>query len=400
MRQPRIRGLATLVGVLATLVVAPGEVGAAAPTQQPWGPAPANVASYRNGTVLHAKPVNASIFGIPLPAKAWQVQYKSIDNHGAPNVYVATILVPTAAWHGSGPRPLVSYQFAEDGLAYKCAPSYELTAGLAGFSLSAGEPPGIMTLALLRGWALVVPDYEGPDSEFLGAAGSAHGVLDGIRAAKNFTTAGISRSAPVGIWGYSGGALASVWAAMSQPRYAPELTIAGVALGGTPASLTASALAFDKLPLESAALNVLFDGLDRSYPQRHLLGYLNPSGRAAVTRSESDCLIDPVVTSPLAHLKTYGVTVAELNAMTKGVSPLDYPGIPAEPVLMYHSVLDELAPVTQMRKLAAKFCDEGVAVTKVESLLGEHTLWAPLGAPTAVQYLADRFAGKPARRTC
>ncbi|MFF3397056.1 lipase family protein [Streptomyces sp. NPDC002659] len=40
--------------------------------------------------------------------------------------------------------------------------------------------------AVERGWSVIVPDYEGPASEFLGAAAAAHGILDGIRAARSF----------------------------------------------------------------------------------------------------------------------------------------------------------------------------------------------------------------------
>jgi len=48
---------------------------------------------------------------------------------------------------------------------------------------------------------------------FLGAKGEARGVLDGLSAARAFAPAGIEKSAPIGLWGYSGGAFASSVAA-------------------------------------------------------------------------------------------------------------------------------------------------------------------------------------------
>lgn len=58
----------------------------------------------------------------------------------------------------------------------------------------------------------------------------------------NFQELGLDASAAkVALWGYSGGALASAWAAQQQHSYAPELydKIVGSAFGGTPVDLGA-----------------------------------------------------------------------------------------------------------------------------------------------------------------
>jgi alpha-beta hydrolase superfamily lysophospholipase len=57
------------------------------------------------------------------------------------------------------------------------------------------------------------------------------GILDGVRAALGCERPGLSPSAPVALWGSSGGGLASAWAAESRGRYAPELNIVGAVLG-------------------------------------------------------------------------------------------------------------------------------------------------------------------------
>lgn len=409
MRRTRTTILATVGGVLAAATLtaglsapAPAEVASAigdAPAEQPWGPAPANIGSYKNGEILNSKQVEANILEVPLPATAWQVRYKSIDVHGDPNVYITTVLVPKTEWTGSGPRPLVSYQFAEDGVAYKCAPSWQLSGGGTA-ALGGGEPVGLLLLALARGWAVTAPDYEGPASEFAGADGSAHGVLDGIRATRNFSAAGVSADAPVGLWGYSGGAMASAWAAAAQPSYAPDVKLAGVALGGTPASLAATAKAFNAIPGVSSAINVAFAGIDRSYPERNISQYLNETGRAQMRAAGNDCVYSGITRNPFASLANSGVTDAELDTMVKGISPLDFPGTPKAPILMYNSIIDEFAPIGPARQLAKRYCDAGLRLKKVESFLGEHALYAITGAPVAVSYLADRFAGKAAPTTC
>ena len=56
-------------------------------------------------------------------------------------------------------------------------------------------------------------------------------MLDGLRAALSTERLGLSPAAPIGLWGYSGGGLASAWAAEMSGSYAPELNIVGAVLG-------------------------------------------------------------------------------------------------------------------------------------------------------------------------
>ncbi len=76
-----------------------------------------------------------------------------------------------------------------------------------------------------------VPDHEGPDGIWGAPYEPGYCILDGIRAALNSERLGLSPSAPVALWGYSGGGLASAWAAELCADYAPELNIVGAVLG-------------------------------------------------------------------------------------------------------------------------------------------------------------------------
>src|SRR4051794_12365292 len=160
-----------------------------------------------------------------MPAKAWQVKYKTLDNQGAPTATVTTVMVPTAPWTGPGRRPLVSYQVAEDGVGGKCSASYALRTGTQpdsqASSGNAQTETAAMRQALDRGWAVAAPDYEGPRSAFLGADIEARETLDGVRAALRFAPAGLGALTPIGLWGYSGGAFASALTAQLQHSYPP-----------------------------------------------------------------------------------------------------------------------------------------------------------------------------------
>lgn len=62
--------------------------------------------------------------------------------------------------------------------------------------------------------------------------------MDSIRAILSSGLGLEASCAKYALWGYSGGALASEWAAELQVQYAPELNFAGVALGGLTPNVT------------------------------------------------------------------------------------------------------------------------------------------------------------------
>src|ERR1700685_3170764 len=94
------------------------------PHSDPFYAVPSGIAGLPNGTILKSRSVSVAAYGVPLSVHAWQVQYKAKDANNKRTAMVTTVMVPTSAWTGSGPRPLVSYQTAEDGADQKCAASY------------------------------------------------------------------------------------------------------------------------------------------------------------------------------------------------------------------------------------------------------------------------------------
>jgi hypothetical protein len=392
------RGLA-LLALLVVGACAPAMAVAAPPVPEddPFYAVPAGIDELANGAVLASRQITAYSGPLPMPARAWQVKYKTLDNEGAPTATVTTVMVPTAPWTGRGPRPLVSYQVAEDGVGGKCSASYALSGGHSGSN--AESETSAMREALRRGWAVTAPDYEGPDSAFLGPDIEAQGTLDGIRAALGFAPAGLRAGTPIALWGYSGGALASTLAAQLQPAYAPDLALAGVALGGAVGDLNASMAAFDKIGAGGAAVIVGLVGLDRAYPEKNLTQYLNPAGRKAYAASQRDCLGDAIGKYPGKKVSDFGTVTDDVRQMLRDISPLGRAGVPSAPVYDYHASQDELAPVGPDRELMAGWCTQGVTVQHVE-LPGEHFSMVATGLPGVLSFLTDRFAGRPATSTC
>jgi len=393
-----------LLPVIAVLVLAPAaQAQVPQPDDDPFYAVPGNTGELKDGAIIHSREIAPTAMSLPMPAKAWQVLYKTVDNTGAPTATVTTIMVPDAPWRGKGPQPVLSYQTAEDGAGTKCAPSYAIRAGIAATSNSAPETL-LMMQALQRGWIVVAPDYQGPRSMFLGAEGEARGVLDSLRAARAFAPAGIDPGAPIGLWGYSGGAFASTVAAQLQRHHAPELKLSGVALGGVPADVKATIKKFSG-SLFGGALIMGFVTVDRAYPEYKLTQYINDAGIKAMAQSQEDCINDAVIKHPLASIEQYAkdpkiLDGPELKPMFEEMSPLTFPGVPAAPVYEYHARLDQLAPIGPARALINRFCRAGVRVQHVEDRLTEHIGLVALGATGAMDYLGDRFAGKPAPSTC
>lgn len=397
-------GLPAAAAILAVaLLVAPAVAQVPKPDDDPFYDVPAGVEALRDGEIIRSREIQPTAMSIPMPARAWQVLYRTVDNTGAPTATVTTIMVPNANWTGAGPRPLLSYQTAEDGAGTKCAPSYAIRAGLAASSNSSGET-FLMMQALERGWTVVAPDYQGPRSMFLGAEGEARGVLDGLRAARSFAPAGIDPGARTALWGYSGGAFASSVAAQMQPRHAPELELAGVALGGIPADVKETIRKFSGTVF-GGALVMGFVTVDRAYPEYGIKQYLNERAYAAMARSQEDCINDAVMKHPFGSIEAYqrfpgALDTPALQPMFAEMSPLTFPGTPDAPVYAYHAVNDELAPIGPARELVERFCRAGVPVQRVESAIDEHITLVPTGAPGALAYLSDRFAGKAAPNNC
>ena len=367
--------------------------GLAEPNDDPFYRPPAGFESTPPGTVLATRPVTVTGLGVPVPVDAQQFLVRSTAARGEPTAVVGTLMVPKAPY-AAGARPLVSYQPATDSLGDQCNPSYKLRAG------TEYELP-LMMQALQHGWAVVVTDYQGPQNAFAAGRMAGHAVLDGIRGAEALPGTGLAGAAtPVGLWGYSGGGLATSWAAELHPGYAPELNIAGVASGGTPSDFEAAVRQIDGSIASGLAL-LASTGLTRAYPE--MLTLLNDAGREMVRRIGDMCVGEAVSAFRFRHLNEFTTSndpIAE--PVAQAVLELNHLGrlTPKAPVFLYHSVFDELIPFRTAQVLQADWCRAGGHVTLHADALSEHSSLAATGAPLAVSYLASRFAGVDVPATC
>ncbi|MFE9931520.1 lipase family protein [Streptomyces sp. NPDC005533] len=384
----------TALAAVAALAVS--AVPAAIPTA---GAAPASApasASAPGDIVASAPSAFHPLPGQPTNTRAWKIHYRSTTADGAPNVVSGTVIVPQDG--RTGPRPLITYAVGTVGLGDSCAPSDNLPRGTA-------MEANLIQQLTLRGWAVVVTDYEG-----LGTPGvhtytvgrsAGHAVLDAARAAQRLPGTGLSPTDPVGIMGYSQGGQASSWAAELQGAYAPELQVKGTATGGVPADLLEVA-DFNNGSYGAGLIFMAAAGQDAAFPELKLDSYLNPAGRLLVAGMKENCVaIDAVAGSfkRISDLTTRDPLAqpdwrARLNQSRLGRTA------PAAPVYQYHALGDELIPYGVGRRLRSDWCARGANLEFDTVWVGEHVSGVITHSLAAGDWLADRFAGRTTHANC
>jgi hypothetical protein len=378
------------------LLAPPAQAEVPRPDDDPFYAAPAGLERARPGDILRTRQIDVTALGVPLPIEGHQLLYRTRDTHGAPEAAVATVILPLSAPPAGG-RPLLSYQPAEDTLTRDCASSYEIRQG------KMPELPEAMVPLLREGAALVVPDYEGPHSQWVAGVQAGHAVLDAIRATERFKPAALAGAkTPVAVWGYSGGAQATAWAAELQPHYAPELDLVASAHGAAPYVLRKTVAYLDGSPYAGIVLAAVV-GMGRAYPEMRLDDVLNDAGKAMRAKVGDQCIEQFAGEYPGAHLDDFTrLPKAQDLPYVSRVIDADDLGhrTPGAPTYLYQSATDELEPVAGADAIVANYCRRGVPVQYVRAPAGEHIEFQIQGAPAAAAYIADRFAGKPAPNTC
>ncbi|QWC86502.1 lipase family protein [Nocardioidaceae bacterium] len=183
------------------------------------------------GTVLKSRTLAYSLGGLPLPVEVEQILYRSNDARGCATANATSVLKPPLPLN---PDRVVAYQSFYDSLDPTHGPSYTFAGSTDPGAQVANVELTQIAAFLTAGYTVVVADTQGPTADF--AAGPEYGrtTLDSLRAAIRHPGAGIPRRPDIGLYGYSGGAIGTAWAASLAPRYAPAIDrlLVGAANGG------------------------------------------------------------------------------------------------------------------------------------------------------------------------
>ncbi len=407
-RKVVVLGAVTCVGVVAAVGAAvPGMAGAdpdpatdvvhpvrdpasvmPTPLDDPFYTPPPDFEKLRPGTVLAARGIDIGPEATPVTATELLIRSTDAKDHPVP--VVATLLVPVAPWQGPGPRPLVADNVAIDSLGNDCAPSQQLRKGLAADLRS-------VQLPLSKNYAVIVPDHQGPRQAYAAGRMAGHAVLDSIRAAVHTPESGLSPDAPTVVSGYSGGAIATGWAAQLAPEYAGELNLVGAVVGGVPADF---GMLINTMNGANAAAGVFLAatlGLAREYPE--IMALFNDNGWRLSQFAKDLCFLDVALLGALAPIPA--------ETLTDVPHPMKLPMIreilaenrlgsaaPRVPVFMYHGINEVWVPFAGAEHLYDDWCRLGVPV-RFEAYLGEHIIVDNAGVSAANSWIDQRFAGGP-----
>lgn len=372
------------------------------------------------GTVLDTRGVSYHILGLPTLLETTQLLYRSTSQTKAPTVNVTSVIQPRGL---RDKTKVISYQSAYDSLNQNDEPSYAISGGCPTF---AGVVPnvelGVFGPFLAEGYTVIVPDTEGQSADF--AAGPEYGMntLYSIKAALNSST--IDSDAKVAMLGYSGGAIATEWAAEYAPTYAPDVDehLIGAAIGGLLVHPAHNLHYVDGSLMWAGVMAMALVGIARAF-HIDFTPYLSDRGVQICNEIQAASIVDvlglryerlkwtdlakPEYPTP-ESIPLYVETVNKLIMGTGGTprTPLfigqgaggeregtsgNKPGIGAG---------DGVMIAGDVRTLARKYCAAGRTVHYEEYDALSHIFSLALWLPNSIAWIKQRFAESTAPQNC
>ena len=372
------------------------------------------------GTVLKTRTVPVHIESIETPLSAVQLLYRSTSELGKPTVNVTSVILPPVK---ALTPTVLSYQSFYDSLSTEDDPSYAISGG----NPTGGEIPqvesALIAPSLLAGETVVIPDTEGEEADFSAGPVYGYNTLDSLRAALSSPATGLTSTTKIGLAGYSGGAIATEWAAQLAPTYAPEINsdIVGAAMGGVLVDPAHNLRYIEGSSSWASVIPMSLDGLTRAFHLK-LARYLTPYGLELLKEDENVSITNKKSTPGLTWAElakpqyptpeTIPVFVRTANKLIMGQE-----GTPTVPLLIGQGNGGEEFEGTSgtkpgigpgdgvmiagdVRSLAREYCERGVEVQYTEYQHLGHIEGAVPWLPEAEAWLAGRFAGLQAPQDC
>ena len=374
------------------------------------------------GTILKSRTISVYIAGLQTSLKATQLVYRSTDALQRPAANVTTIFAPDCAKVScANKNKVISYQSFYDSLNPEDGPSRAYAGGRRLPDLLPAVETVLFGTYVKKGYTVVISDTEGQKANFAAGPEYGYNTLDSIRAAFNAPQIGLSRDAKVVMMGYSGGAIATEWAAELAPSYAPDLkpNLIGAAFGGTLVSPEHNLTYVEGTPIWGGVMPMAVIGVSRSY-EIDIQKYLTPRGLEVYDKMQKASiayvlgmyrdvtwkdLVKPEY-QDRTKIKEYVEAVNKVIMGTGGTPeiPLQigqgtggiWEGTKPSPIW---GAGDGVMLAGDVRTLARQYCAQGVPVQHKEWGTS-HFLTMVNWLPWATAWIDDRFAGKPAPQNC
>ncbi|NMO05075.1 alpha/beta fold hydrolase [Gordonia sp. TBRC 11910] len=338
------------------------------------------------GSIIRSQPspLLLQIPGIPnqWPGTGTRIMYTSTYQDGKPAAVTGTVVEPTAAWRGRGPRPTVVLGPGTVGQGDQCAGSkmisFPMSIDPSKPSLAVNYSGLEMNLLLLNGVRVVMTDYIGMGTPgihtYVNRAEEGHAMLDAARAALRIAKA--PKNSPIGLAGYSQGGGAAASAAELASTYAPDLNVKATYAGAPPADL---AKVIDRIDgtFIVGGIGYAINGLAARYPKLGpiLAKETNAQGKATLKAVATQCIGDTGLSFGFQRTNQWTRTGESLSSVIKR-----YPEVakmvddqrigklkPNAPVLLEGGFNDDVIPYGQVAQLYRDWKAQGADVTMVSN---------------------------------
>lgn len=369
------------------------------------------------GEVLASRSFNYKLFGFPTPLKVVQLKYVTTDAMDRPSVGITSVVQPPVPANNK----VLSFHSVYDSLNPEHSPSRAIQGNAQLGTAASTLETGALVPFLQQGFTVVVPDIEGQEATL--SVGKVYGTntLDSLRATLASPESGVNQDATIGLLGYSGGAIATNWAAQIVPTYAPDINskLVGAATGGLIVTPYNNVRYIDGSDQWSSLMAMALVGLTRAY-DFDVQPYLSDYGKDVFARLEHSSILevyvlhrnmtwaslfkpefsDPRSVPGLVEIfnktnlgqagnPTVPFFYGQGNGGEIDGTPAGGPGI---------GTGDGVMVTGDNRTLARQHCEAAVPVQFNEYFTG-HTISFAQWFPTASLWMMDRFNGKPPRAT-
>jgi pimeloyl-ACP methyl ester carboxylesterase len=351
--------------------------------------APAELTGIDPGDLIRVEPMDAYLVpGVRLRARAWRVLYRSTSATGEPTAVSGMVLVPRGK---ARVRSLVGYAIGTHGIGDAAAPSRLLPRGME-------WEAGLMAMALARGWALAITDYQGlgtpGDHTYMVGRALGPNVLDAMRAARQLVPDELPDDGPAAIIGYSEGGFAAAWAAQLQPTYAPDVPLRAVVAGAAAADVEVAGPSLDGT-FFSFFMAYGGIGYAAAYPELDLDSYLTPMARARIGALRESTVLQAMLFGP-RYMSASQLTDPNVLEMPEWRTRLRENRLgsipPAAPVLLHHARRDQIVSFEQSVNLRSDWQGLGADVRLYVTRGGvDHISGAVAGTPVALDWVARRL---------
>ena len=345
------------------------------------------------GTVIRMEPLGITVPG----ASAYRMLYVSERPDGTPAASGGMLFIPDGPAPAEG-RPVVAWAHGTLGMGDACVPS------------RSDSPIGDMTNWLDQmmelGWVVTATDYVGLGTPgpnlYLVAQSEVRDQVNAVRAARNVPEA--QAGSRYVSFGHSQGGHTSVWTGHLGEEYAPELDLLGVAAAAPALNLPDIMGAQWDTAVGWVIGPDVMESWPAYYPDLPMEGLLTSAGADSSARLAGECIkesaIEALVREKLGQqfFAENPSTIPAWAAATREQTPAPLP--PSMPVFIAQGTADTVVLPWPNAIVQEQWCAAGSAIEMLWMGGVSHQAAATTAGPQAVVWIADRFAGRPAGRTC